>query len=93
MLPATSTQGIDTAGLDQAISPEQLVAGVTSLDGSVAYSYDAQGQLVAATYSPSLRERVRVRAQGEGESRRSPTNRIRTMPTATAPVRPVPPRW
>ncbi len=26
MLPATSTQGIDTAGLDQAVSPEDLVA-------------------------------------------------------------------
>ncbi len=53
MLPATSVQSIDTAGLDQAISPEQLVAGVTSLDGSVAYSYDAEGQLTAATYSGS----------------------------------------
>ena len=64
MLPATSTQGINAAGLDQAVSPEQIIAGVTSLDGSVAYSYDAEGQLTAANYSPL----PSGEGQGEGGS-------------------------
>ena len=69
MLPATSTQSIDTAALDKAISPEDLVAGVTSLDGSVAYSYDAEGQLVAANYSPlPPGEGQGEGGQGEGTS-------------------------
>ena len=44
-LPADSTQGINTAELDQAMSPEELIASVTSLDGSVAYSYLCPCQL------------------------------------------------
>ena len=63
-LPADSTQGINTAELDQAMSPEELIASVTSLDGSVAYSYDAEGQLTAASYSPL--------PPGEGQGEGSP---------------------
>ena len=77
-LPATGTQSINTAGLDQAISPEQLVAGVMSLDGSVAYSYDAQGQLTVATYSGT--------SEQPNESYSYDANGNRTNSTSSAAV-------
>jgi YD repeat-containing protein len=44
---------IDVSSLDQPLDPAGLIAGMTSVDGTATYSYDATGQLTGATYSSS----------------------------------------
>jgi RHS repeat-associated protein len=44
---------IDVSSLDQPLDPAGLIAGMTSIDGTATYSYDAAGQLTGATYSSS----------------------------------------
>ena len=58
--------------------PEQLISSVTTLSGSTQYSYDAEGQLTAATYSG-------VSAQPD-ESYAYDANGNRTSSTSSAPV-------
>ena len=49
MLPQSNPSEIDLSQLDQAPSPGDLIAGMTSSDGAVNYTYDASGELVGAT--------------------------------------------
>jgi YD repeat-containing protein len=44
---------IDVSSLAQPLDPASLIAGMTSVDGTATYSYDATGQLTGATYSSS----------------------------------------
>jgi RHS repeat-associated protein len=48
-LPFDDPSQIDLSSLDQAPSPASLLASVTSVDGTATYSYDAMGQLTAAS--------------------------------------------
>ena len=48
-LPFDDPSQIDLGSLDQAPSPASLLASVTSVDGTATYSYDAMGQLTAAS--------------------------------------------
>ena len=78
VLPADSTQNVNTSALDEAMLPQELISSVTTLSGSTQYSYDAEGQLTAATYSG-------VSAQ-PNESYAYDANGNRTSSTSSAPV-------
>jgi YD repeat-containing protein len=43
---------VDVSSLDQQLDPASLIAGMTSVDGTAQYSYDSQGEITGATYSP-----------------------------------------
>ncbi len=83
MLPEDSTQGIDAGQLDQGLSAEELVASVTTLSGSVAYSYDAEGQLTAASYSSNPQSQI---PNPPSESYSYDANGNRTSSTSSAAV-------
>jgi RHS repeat-associated protein len=62
-MPFTDPSQIDMSSLNQAVSAADQLASVTSkTDGTATYSYDAQGELLGATYGSPLPS-----GEGQGE--------------------------
>ena len=76
--PVHDTRGIVDSLLSAVSSGQDLLTAVTSIDGTVNYSYDPTGELTGATYSA---------ANGSAGAVGCPTSRTPTTPTATRPAR------